>query len=65
MSEPLLESVKILRLRRGDVIVVEARPDINSFDADDLRTQVRRRFPGHEVVVTSGLHLTIAREEKT
>lgn len=63
MSAPLLESVQILRLKPGDVIVAETDLRLDPQRAQLVSESLRERFPGHEVIVTCGVRLRIQRPE--
>lgn len=60
---PLLESVKILRLKPGDIIVIETEKRITWEQAQTIRTHAESEFPGHKVLVLSEARVRVTREE--
>lgn len=60
----LFESVQILRLRPGDVLVVDVgRVPVSRDAAEEIRKRAEDEFPGHKIVVTYGVKFRVTREE--
>jgi hypothetical protein len=50
-SEAEYESVRILRLQPGDVVVVRFADRIDKLTAETIRNDLKPKFPDHEVLV--------------
>jgi hypothetical protein len=50
-DQPELESVRVLRLQPGDVVVVRLADRIDKHAAETIRNDLRPKFPDHEVLV--------------
>lgn len=59
----LLQSVTILRLKPGDVIVAEIDDRPAEAIAAQISEQLRDRFPGHEIIVTHRVRLSVQRSD--
>ena len=63
MTRRFFESVRILRLRPDDIIVLEFERKLAGDEVLKLVEQGRKNFPNNKVVVTSGVHLRVMRKE--
>jgi len=62
--EPGFESVRIMRLQPGDVIVVQVRDAGNENDRDRFLARLERVFPEHKaIIVDNGAEISIARPD--
>ena len=52
-----LESVKVLRLEPGDVIVAKLADHHDYAVAEKARTRLEDCFPGHKVVILGGMEV--------
>lgn len=57
------ESVRILRLEPGDRLVITAPAGLRPAERNDIRERVRAAYPDHDVLVLTGLELSVLREE--
>ena len=66
MTDPdQYESVRILRLQPGDVLVVRLDADITRQQAHDIRQELKPKFPDNEVLVLGrGVDVEIFRAEE-
>jgi hypothetical protein len=63
-EEPGFESVRIMRLQPGDVIVVQVRDAGNERDRDKFLARLERVFPEHKaIIVDNGAEISIARPD--
>jgi hypothetical protein len=58
------ESVRVMRLQPGDVIVVEVDYPVSQADQDAFTRRLERTFPGHTgFVIDNGARLSVARPD--
>lgn len=57
--------IEVLRLQPGDAIIVSFKRHPPYDALERILGEVRKRFPGHEVIFTDGVTLTVQREELT
>lgn len=63
-SEPGFESVRVMRLQPGDVVVIEVNYPVSAKDIDQFKARLERTFPGHKaIVLDNGARLTITRPD--
>jgi hypothetical protein len=54
--------VEVLRLQPGDTIIVTVtKGQLSPMLTEELRENVKRNFPGHEVMVANGVSLSVSR----
>lgn len=62
MAEIELPEARILRLRKGDVLLFQAPKRLSDEEAATMVERIKATFPGHRaLVVEDGVELTVAR----
>jgi hypothetical protein len=61
-DEKNISSVRRVRLRPGDKIVLTTQENLSQAQLRDIRRLAQEKFPGHEVLVLSRLDLKIIHE---
>lgn len=57
---PEISSVQRMRLRPGDLIVIECPMVLSHAQVEKLKEHLAPTFPGHKIVVlTAGMHLSM------
>jgi hypothetical protein len=59
------ESVRVLRLQPGDVLIAKVDPATKQDALEQLRKRLELEFPGQKILVCLGVELEVARPEQS
>lgn len=57
----MIEELRVVGLRPGDVILVRTQQDVTKDQVDQIRARLSEVFPGHQIVIMTGVGIEIVR----